>query len=126
MREFERKKKVKKIMYSRTIIFSLFVLLLFFIHATYGVYKKERITRNSLRQVENEKLNLDNRYHTLEKSVAYLQTDEGVEAEIRNKFRAVKPGEQVAIIVNTEVKKEVAVPKDRSFWMKIKDFFGIL
>lgn len=113
-------------MYSRTIIFSLFVLLLFFIHATYGVYKKERITRNSLRQVENEKLNLDNRYHTLEKSVAYLQTDEGVEAEIRNKFRAVKPGEQVAIIVNTEVKKEVAVPKDRSFWMKIKDFFGIL
>lgn len=126
MREFERKKKVKKIMYSRTIIFGLFILLLFFIHATYGVYKKERITRINLEQVENEKANLDHRYQTLEKSVAYLQTDEGVESEIRNKFRAVKPGEQVAIIVNTDIKKETVVKKDMSFWMKIKDFFGIL
>lgn len=126
MREFERKKKVKKIMYSRTIIFGLFILLLFFMHATYGVYKKERLTRINLEQVENEKSNLDNRYYALEKSVAYLQTDEGVESEIRNKFRAVKPGEQVAIIVNTEVKKEPLLKKNQSFWMKIKDFFGIL
>lgn len=95
-------------------------------HATYGVYKKERLTRINLEQVENEKSNLDNRYYALEKSVAYLQTDEGVESEIRNKFRAVKPGEQVAIIVNTEVKKEPLLKKNQSFWMKIKDFFGIL
>lgn len=113
-------------MYSRTVIFLLFLLFIFLLHATYGVYKKEKLTRISLAQIELERSSLDIRYQKLEKSVAYLQTDEGVESEIRNKFRAVKPGEQVAIIVNNEIKKEKIIQKDPSLWMKIKDFFGII
>ncbi len=126
MKEFERKKKVKKIMYSRTVIFLLFLLFIFLLHATYGVYKKEKLTRINLAQIELERSSLDIRYQKLEKSVAYLQTDEGVESEIRNKFRAVKPGEQVAVIINNEIKKEKIIQKDQSLWMKIKDFFGII
>jgi cell division protein FtsB len=126
MREFERKKKVKKILYSRTSIFILLVITVFLAHATFGVYQKAALTRENVLQIEKEKYDLDSRHQTLEKAVAYLQTDEGIETEIRRKFRAIKPGEQVAVIINTEVKKESMPAPNHSFWMKIKDFFDIL
>lgn len=126
MREFEQKKKLRKVLYSRTTIFILFLIVLFLAQATWKVYKKEKITRDNLNQVADEYKKLETREHAIKSSVDFLQTDKGVESEIRSKFRAVKPGEQVAIIINDEVKKEVPPPPPETFWMKVKKFFDIL
>lgn len=126
MREFEQKKKLRKVLYSRTTIFILFLIVLFLAQATWKVYKKEKITRDNLNQVADEYKKLETRERAIKSSVDFLQTDKGVESEIRSKFRAVKPGEQVAIIINDEVKKEVPPPPPETFWMKVKKFFDIL
>ncbi len=126
MREFEQKKKLRKVLYSRTIIFFLFLIVLFLARATWKVYKKEQITRHNLNQVADEYKRLEERELAIKSSVDYLQTDKGVESEIRSKFRAVKPGEQVAIIINDEVKKPVPPPIEKTFWQKVLDFFDIL
>lgn len=126
MREFEQKKKLRKVLYSRTTIFILFLIVLFLAQATWKVYKKEKITRDNLNQVADEYKKLETRERAIKSSVDFLQTDKGVESEIRSKFRAVKPGEQVAIIINDEVKKEVSPPPPETFWMKVKKFFDIL
>jgi len=126
MREFEQKKKIRRILYSRTVIFILFLGLVFMIQATWRIYKKAQVSKNNLDQVAEEYKRLGAREQKIRDSVDYLQTDKGVEAEIRSKFRATKEGEQVAIIINDEVKKEsVPVPR-RSFWVKIVSFFDIL
>ncbi len=126
MREFEQKKKIRKILYSRTVIFLLFVVFVFLLHATYKVYQKQRLSQHNLDQVAQEYNKLEQREQRIKSSVDYLQTDKGVEAEIRSKFRAVKPGEQVAIIINDEVKKEIPTAPKQSLWVKIIDFFDIL
>lgn len=126
MREFEQKKKLRKILYSRTVIFILCIVVVFLSQATWKVYKKEKITRDNLNQIADEYKKLEARESSIKSSVDFLQTDKGVESEIRSKFRAVKPGEQVAIIINDEVKKEIPPMPPETFWMKIKKFFDIL
>ncbi len=126
MREFEQKKKIRKILYSRTMIFFLFLVFVFLLQATWRVYHKQAISRQSLNQVIQESKRLDDRERAIQASVDYLQTDKGVEAEIRSKFRATKPGEQVAIIINDEVKRDISVPTQKTLWQKILDFFDIL
>lgn len=126
MREFEQKKKIRRILYSRTVIFILFLIFVFMAQATFRVYKKAKISKNNLNQVADEYDRLGAREQKIRDSVDYLQTDKGVEAEIRSKFRATKEGEQVAIIINDEVKKEVPPAPRRSLWKKLVDFFDIL
>ncbi len=126
MREFEQKRKLRKVLYSRTMIFFLFIIVIFLAQATWKVYKKERLTRKNLNQVADEYKKLEHRESTIKSSVDYLQTDKGVESEIRSKFRAIKPGEQVAIIINDEVKKTNTVQKEKTIWQKVLDFFDIL
>lgn len=126
MREFERKKKIKKALYSRPVIFLLFIVLAFLIHATWNIYKKQQISKIDLQEVKKESDGLALREAHLKDAVAYLNTDEGIEAEIRSKFRAVRPGEQVAVIIHNDVEKVLLPPEKKSFWMKIKSFFGII
>lgn len=126
MREFEQKRKVRKILYSRTMIFVLFVVFIFLAHATWNVYQKERLSKRNLEQVAEESRRLQAREDSIRTSVNYLQTDKGVESEIRSKFRAVKAGEQVAIIINDEIKKDIQRVQKETFWMKIVNFFDIL
>lgn len=108
-------------------IFFLFLIFIILLQATYSVYKKERATRQNLLRSISESEKLKNRKEELGKLVKYLETDEGIESEIRSKFRGIKDGEQVAIIVDSNpVKKEQAEVVEESLWVKIKSFFGII
>lgn len=100
MREFEQKKIRRKILYSPITLILLFLAIVLLFNSVYKVYKKEVLSRENLQKTEIESRELQDKINRLQASVNFLQTDEGVEAELRSKFRAVKDGESVTVIVD--------------------------
>ena len=103
MQEFQQKKKIRKILYSPITLTILAIIFMVLVRGVYGVYIKEKISSNNLEQEKNELAKLEEREKSLAASFDYLKTDQGVENEIRTKFRAVKEGEKVSVIVDENV-----------------------
>ena len=70
---------------------------------------------------------MSQRKEKLVSNIEYLKTDDGVESEIRNKFRLVKQGESVAVIINDEAsstKNTIKNPQNTSEISTSTSFFG--
>lgn len=124
MVEFNRKKTYKKFLYSPLTLFILFILFLVMLKAIWGVYAKEQMSARSLEREMAEYSKMVAREKELAQAVEYLKTEKGVETEIRSKFRVVKEGESVAVIVDNDDKAvpvATTTPK-KGFWKRI---FGL-
>ncbi len=116
------KKKNKKV-YSWIIIVVLFCLCLFLIKNVFNLYLGERKSR--LNKIESEFIlnELDEKNNQILSEIEYLKTEKGIETELRDKFRVVKKGEQMAVIVNSKDKdNKSGVGLNISLWEKIKNF----
>ena len=62
----------------------------------------------------------------LNDDISKLNTEQGVEETIRDKFQVVKEGEKMVVIVDEEKKenKESVTVSNHSFWGWIKKTFG--
>lgn len=78
----------------------LAILLAFTARAAWGIYEKDRASAERLAQAQANVAKLQGQQASLEGRIAYLSTDQGVEAELREKYRAVKDGESVAVVVD--------------------------
>lgn len=67
---------------------------------------------------------LEEKQVVLGQKIENLSTEQGVEAEVRQRYRVVKPGEQLVIVVDNEEGESVSVEKP-SFWQKLKQFVGL-
>lgn len=101
MYDFQRKRNIRKFMYSPLVLIAMLVLFLILVSGVWGVYSKARISRLNLEREKTELAKLAVRQQKLSTSIEYLKTEQGVEDEIRTKFRAVKDGEKIAVIINT-------------------------
>lgn len=128
MFDFQQKKpSYKKFIHSPGALFVLFILTLIVLKALWGVYKKERLSAEYLAREQGEYNKMIARKNELTQSVEYLKTDRGVEAEIRSKFRVVKEGESVAVIVDNDASTsapEVSTTTNKSGWQKFTELFG--
>ena len=64
------------------------------------MYSKESLSRERLIAAQKEQEDFKIRHASLSQAVSFLETDEGVESELRKKYRVVKPGEEVVLIVD--------------------------
>jgi len=103
----------------------LVVLIAFVAEATWDVYQKENISAANLLRIEKERDRLTERKEELEKEVASLHTERGIEKEIRAKFGVVKAGEHVVVIVGDEHTTESNKKEEpkKSFWDTIVALF---
>lgn len=86
-----------------------------------GIKQREALRlRNEARA---ELAELEQVQQDLEKNIQNLSTEEGIEAEIRQRYRVVKPGEQLVILVDNgdQVQQDTKI----SFWQKIRAFVGL-
>lgn len=84
----------------------LVVVLVVFIvlaRAAFSIYEKAEISQTKLDQARRELIRLQERQADLGSQVSRLSTDEGVEAEIRTKYKGVRSGESVAVIIGDDV-----------------------
>ena len=82
-------------------------------------------SRDELARQEEEKKALEERKNYLSSAVEALSTKEGIEAEIREKFRMSKEGEHLIVVVEDSKESDGGQGSETgSWWSKLKHFFG--
>ncbi len=107
------------------VIFTIAFAVVF--KATWNMAEKSRGSAERLAQAQTALDNLKSREGSLKEQVAYLSTDEGVEAELRSKFRAAMEGESVAVIVgesSSESSQESTTTQKSPWWRRLLRFVG--
>jgi len=124
MLEFQEKRKLKSFLYSRIMLIVLFILIIFAFNAVWNVYKKQMVTRNNLAKTSTNLAGLQAREKMLSSVIERLKTESGTEAEIREKYGLVKPGEEVIVIVDKDSDSNFKdTPPPTGFWQKILEWF---
>lgn len=85
----------------------------------WGVYQKERETRHNRSQIETQLAALKSRDAELREEIAYLQTDRGVEAELRRQFEVGREGEKLLLIVDRPIAEEPATAAEEGWWERL-------
>ncbi len=109
MIEYQKKKKIGNFMYSPISLLVLFIIFIIILRSVFNVYSKEKISKLNLEKEKIEYEKMNSRKDNLLNSIDYLKTDDGIESEIRNKFRLVKEGESVTVIVNDNSMSSISI-----------------
>ncbi len=98
MLEFQKKKKIKNLIYSKLALILILFILFLFVKATVDFYQKEVESRNRKDRAQKELIDLQKRKEGLENRIKRLDSPVGVEEELRQRFDLVKEGEQTILI----------------------------
>jgi cell division protein FtsB len=110
MRNFQQKSGWKNILESRPVLILLGILLVFFTWGVIGFTGKMSATKENKEIAENKLLELRDKSAELSANVAKLNTESGVEEEIREKYALAKEGEGLIMVVEDK-NKPVEVEK---------------
>ncbi|MEK7514400.1 MAG: hypothetical protein AAB587_01085 [Patescibacteria group bacterium] len=106
MRIFQQKRKFRRTLYSPLALIFLFIIALLSIHSAWTVYQKQVASTGGLWEAQIEWERLTQRQAELEHDISRINSDRGLEEEIREKFSVGKEGERVALIVGAAVPQE--------------------
>jgi cell division protein FtsB len=126
MVNLERKRKAKKILYSKVTIILAFVLLVILLNATWNAYKNARFTKGNEERSNHELMELQDRAEFLRAKTETLSTPEGIEREIRENLPVAKEGEKVIILVEDKktVEEEAQTGQvEESWWRRVFPWF---
>ena len=111
-------------MYSKVSFVVLFIAIIFLGKATYNIYQKSKLSSGNYVVVKRDYDNLKSRKEMLESEINRLQTDNGIEEEIRGKFNVARPGETVVIVINSTSSTSTDTSSTNSgFWSKLWGMF---
>lgn len=100
----------------------LSLLLVWLLFLVFGIFRKEEVARQAVRETEQELAVLVERKETLAADLAALSTERGREATLRETFGVARPGEEVIIVVPP---KEPEAPPPLPWWRKVMGWFGL-
>lgn len=125
MIEFQKKKRIKRIVYSPVVLVILFIILAIFVRGVFKVHDRAVLSRNNLNREQIELNKIIEREKKLEASLEYLKTEQGIEDEIRSKFRAVKEGEKLAVILDDAIATTTATTTEQNtgLWNRLINWF---
>ena len=123
MIDFQQKRQIKNIMYSKVFFVVLLILTVLLGRSTYDIYEKSKLSYDNYNRVKNDYDNLIARKSILESEIKRLKTDNGIEEEIRSKFSVAKPGETVVTIINIDSSSSEKQNLEKSFWSSFWSIF---
>jgi len=106
MLDFKEKRKLKKILYSKPMIIVLGLVFVFMVNAVWGVYKKAKIAHGNKTLILQDFNELKEREEDLSLKIEKLKTDRGIEEKMREKFGVVREGEEVVVVIDSNVDKD--------------------
>ncbi len=120
MFDFHEKRKIRSVLYSRPVIFIILLITILLSISTYNRYVVAKDMEAKLEARRGELNELERRAKAIESKVEYLKDERGVEEELRNRFDAVREGEQVVILLDErgqkkEEKQEEIIDTEESF-----------
>ena len=124
MAEFKKNKKLKGILFSKVTLLVLFVFSVILIILLIDIIPKEISTRRNKQTVLDQLNSLKNQSLALGSQIEKLKTNDGLEEKIREKFRVVKEGERLIVIVDDQNSSNGApTSKTGGFWNFLKNLF---
>lgn len=122
----------RKIISSKITLIVILIVLILMAKGANEMKRKNDLSASRLDTIEKDYQKLDTYKTELENRINYLSTTEGIESELRTKFRAVKEGEQIAVIIDKDTESSssstvinnVANANDGSLWSKLLSFLG--
>ena len=126
MKEF-KKEKSNSFWHSPLTLVVLFLFLIVFAYNLIGLIEKDRDTVEKKSLMLDEIDSLKKREIMLNNDINKLNTDEGIEDTIREKYQVAKPGEKMVVIVDDK-KDDINTQQtksDHSFWGWVKKVFLI-
>src|SRR3989344_2150235 len=126
MREFQGKRRWRRLVYSLPVLVLLVLLIILLTNSAYRLYDKRQLANRERQVALAEVVQLRARQAELTETVAKLNTARGVEAAIRENFNVVKPGEKVITLVagaTTTVSGNVE-PAPIPWWQPIINWFS--
>jgi cell division protein FtsB len=118
MKNSSQKSNLKRILYSRIVLFLLGVLLLFFAWGVFGFMNKMKTTTENKKILLGKIMDLQNKKEKLTTDIEKLKTEEGIEENIRTKFGLAKEGEEMTVVVDSQEKSKEIDPENEGFWSK--------
>ncbi|MEX2029016.1 MAG: septum formation initiator family protein [Candidatus Paceibacterota bacterium] len=112
MKNFQRKKGWSSILRSRPVLMLLGILVLFFAWNVFGFIGKMEITRENRKIAENRVGELESEKEKLSADIARLETEEGIEENIREKFGLVREGEGLIIVIEDKNAPQIEVEEN--------------
>jgi cell division protein FtsB len=124
MFDFQQKNKIRKFLYSRPVVAIVVIIAVYSLYSTWSIYQKMLHSRQAMEQSQKELLTLATQNDSLDSTISELQTNAGVEKEIRSKFGVAKPGENMAVIVQDSGTSSQSTSTPKSLWNKFLNLFG--
>jgi cell division protein FtsB len=121
--QFKSRRKLKKVFYSPVTVVVLALVLVVLARGTWSVYQKYLVSEDRLNQTQGQLAALKAQEGDLSQSIAQLSTASGTETVMRTNFRIVKPGESLAVIVNTATTAPTTTVSE-GFWHGLGAWFG--
>ena len=126
MNEFKKRQRLKKIIYSRATVALLIIIVLFMTHAVWDIFWKYRGSIAAENQLKSQLSNVEAERVYLASSTEALQSQSGIQYELKEKFGAVASGEKEIVIVNTATTTSSAAPENQNFFQHIFSWFSNL
>ena len=125
MFDFRQKNKFRKFFYSPVVVVIFVIIASYTLYSTWSLYLKLAQSRQDLEKSQKQLLALASKNNQLDSQINELQTDQGVEKEIRSKFGIAKPGENMAVIVSDGETSTTSDSNNESFFQKFLHFLGL-
>ncbi len=107
-----------------------FLIVIILGRAVWNVHVSAQRARDKMAKYDAELSRLNIKKAEVEKRLEYLSTSEGVESELRNRYRAITPGEMVAVIVRDDSASNTVFSSiksednsSKSLWSRFLDLF---
>lgn len=117
MKKFEARKQIKSRLYSRYTIVALLLLVILLAKGVLNIYFRETESSKMRKEATLKLADVLGRKENLSIQIDKLNSNEGMEEEIRTKFNVTKPGENVVIIVDN--KDASTTPEQDGFFAKL-------
>ena len=101
-------------------IILLCVLCIILMFSSYKLYRKYTKARHALTDTRLELSKFQDQEKKITESIDRLSHTEGLEYEIREKYRVVKPGEQLIVVIDNVLQN--TTPRTPGFFEKIKEY----
>ncbi|MCG2694682.1 septum formation initiator family protein [Candidatus Parcubacteria bacterium] len=122
--DFEEKKIIKSIIYSRISLVVIFILLVLVAKGAWNAYSDAKITQGNRKSAEIQFAELEKRESDILFEIEQLNTQEGKEKEIRSKFSVVKEGENMIMIVDPKDDNQKENDNENAgIWKKFLNLF---
>ncbi len=124
MAEF-KKKTNENFWHSPLVLAVIFCIVVVFMYNMVGIIEKDRETAKKKDQIVEKTQEMNAREGELKNQIATLETEQGSETAIREKYQVVKEGEKMLVIVDEDQSAEnnEKTVSSGTFWTWLKNLF---